>query len=74
MFTVKVIDHRDGRPAEYKKVGIVFKGFFRGLTKDLRTDEYGEAHFDYDNGEGTIYVDGKPAYEGYIEGRIIVYI
>ena len=74
MFTIQVIDHRDGRPAVYRKVGIVFEGFWRGVTKDLRTDDRGEAHFDYDNGRGKVYVDGEPRWEGYIEGRIVVYI
>ena len=58
----------------YKKVGIVFDGFFRGVTRDIRTDDRGEAHFDYDNGRGKVYVDGEARWEGYIEGRVVVYI
>jgi len=74
MYTIKVIDHRDGKPVNYAKVGIIYSGFFGGVTKDLRTDERGEAHFDYDNGKGTVYVNGKKSYEGQIEGRIVIYI
>ena len=74
MFTVKVIEQSTGKPAYYKKVGIVFKGFFRGVTKDIYTDRDGEANFDYDNGNGTIYVQGDKVYEGEISGRKIVYI
>ncbi len=74
MFTVQVIEASTGRPAYYKKVGIIFHGFFRGGTKNIYTDRNGEAHFDYDNGKGTIYVGGKPMYEGEISGRKIIYI
>lgn len=74
MYTIQVIDQRDGKPAENKRVGIVYNGFFRGSTRDIRTDRRGEAHFDYDNGDGKVYVDGEPRWEGYIQGRIVVYI
>ncbi len=74
MFTVQVFEKSSGKPAYYKKVGIVFKGFFRGSTKNIYTDRDGEAHFDYDNGEGKIYVNGQIVYEGEISGRKIVYI
>lgn len=74
MFTVKVIEKSTGKPAYYKKVAVIFKGFFRGATKDVYTDRDGEAHFDYDNGHGTIYVQGDNVYEGEISGRMIVYI
>ena len=74
MFTIQVIDHRDGKPVEYKKVGVIFEGFFRGSTRDIRTDSRGEAHFDYDNGQGKVYINGECRWEGYLEGRVIVYI
>lgn len=74
MFTIQVIDHRDGKPAVYKKVGISFNGFFGGSTRDIRTDDRGEAHFDYRNGDGKVYVDGECRWEGYLEGRVVVYI
>lgn len=74
MFTVKVIDHRDGKPAEYKTVAIHYSGFFGGHTCDKKTDANGEVYFDYKNGNGKIYVGSKVCYEGYISGRIVVYI
>lgn len=74
MFTVKVIEQSTGKPAYYKKVTVFFDGFFRGATKDVYTDRDGEAHFDYDNGRGTIYVQGTKVYEGEIRGRKIIYI
>jgi hypothetical protein len=74
MFTVKVIESSTGKPAYSKKVSVGFKGIFRGFSKDQYTDRNGEVHFSEDNGEGTIYVQGKKAYEGRIEGRITVYI
>lgn len=74
MFTVQVFEKSTGKPAYYKKVAVIFNGFFRGATKDEYTDRDGEAHFDYDNGTGTIYVQGTKVYEGEIRGRKIVYI
>jgi len=74
MFTVKVIDHRDGQPLEYKTVAVHYSGFFGGQTCDVKTDYRGEAHFDYRNGEGKIYVGSKMVYEGEISGQIVVYV
>jgi hypothetical protein len=74
MFTIQVIDSRDGKPAYYKKVAVGFKGLFKGFTKDQYTDRNGETHFDYDNGEGTVYINGQKVYEGYIEGRKVIYL
>ena len=74
MFTIKVLEESTGRPAYYKRVSIGFKGLFHGFAKDQYTDKNGEAHFDYDNGEGTIYIDGKRNKECYLSGRIVVYI
>ena len=74
MFTIQVFEKRTGKPAYYKKVGIVFRGFFRGVTKDIYTDRNGEVHFDYDNGYGKVYVQGDLVFEGDICGRKIVYI
>lgn len=74
MFTVKVIDKRDGKPVEGKRVSVSFDGFFRGSTRDHYTDLEGEAHFSEDNGSGDIYVSGRSVYNGDIAGRIIIYI
>ena len=48
--------------------------FFRGHTSSQYTDNEGEAHFDYDNGDGQVYVGSQPVYKGYISGRKVVYI
>ncbi len=74
MFTIKVIKASTGRPVERARVGVAFDGIFRGCTKDEYTDYDGEAHFDYDNGNGTIYVNGHKEYEGRIEGRRVIFI
>ena len=74
MFTIQVFEKSTGKPAYNKRVGVVFHGFFRGVTKDVYTDRDGEAHFDYDNGKGTIYIQGKSVYDGEISGRKILYI
>ena len=59
MFTIQVIESKTGKPAYYKKVAVGFKGWDRGFTKNQWTDKNGEVHFDYDNGDGTVYVDGQ---------------
>lgn len=74
MFTVKVIDHRGGKPLEYKTVAVHYSGLFGGKTCDVKTDYRGEAHFDYRNGEGKIYVGSEIVYEGDISGIIVVYV
>lgn len=74
MFTIKVIDHRDGEPLENKTVAVHYSGFFGGFTRDVKTDYRGEAHFDYKNGEGKIYVGSKVVYEGEISGHMVVYV
>jgi hypothetical protein len=74
MFTVQVIESNTGRPVYYKKVGVIFNGIFRGCAKDQYTDRNGEVHFSENNGDGTIYVQGSKMYEGYIEGRKVIYI
>ncbi len=74
MFTVKVLDRRDGKPMEYKAVSVQYSGFFGGSTCDVRTDYRGEAHFDYRNGEGKIFVGSEVVYEGDISGKIVVYV
>ena len=74
MFTVKVLDRRDGQPLEYKTVAVHYSGFLGGITRDIKTDSRGEAHFDYRNGEGKIYVGSEVVYRGEISGRIVVYV
>jgi hypothetical protein len=74
MYTVKVIYKDNGKPAKDKRVCVGYDGFGRGVTKEQWTDSDGEAHFDYDNGKGDIFVNGKTVYKGKIEGRMVVYI
>jgi hypothetical protein len=73
MFTIKVID-KYGNPAYYKKVSVGFKGVFRGFSKDQYTDKNGEAHFSEDNGEGTVYIDGKDYGVHRLEVRTVIYM
>ena len=74
MFTIQVIEKSTGKPAYYKRVSVGFKGLLQGFAKDQYTDKNGEVHFDYENGEGTIYIDGKKIKETYLSGRIVEYI
>ena len=76
MFTVCVIDESTGRPAVGKKVGVEIKeGLFDfGFLPNQYTDNRGEAHFHHDNARGVVYVDGSSVYEGYMSGRMVVYV
>ena len=74
MFSVKVIWKRTGKPAKGMKVSAAFDGLARGVTSDQFTDKDGNADFDYDPGQGTIFVIGKTAFKGLIEGRVVVYV
>lgn len=74
MLAIKIKKQKFGKPLKEKRIRVSFYGFLRGHTKDLYTDKEGEAHFDYDNGTGEIYVDGKKLYTGKIEERKIIYI
>ncbi len=74
MFSVKVVWKSTGKPAKGRRVSGAFDGMSRGVTRDLYTDADGNADFDYDPGRGTIFVDGKAAHQGRIEGRVVVYV
>ena len=74
MITVKVIYQSTGKPAENRKVALGFSSFFRGVTSYEYTDSNGEAHFEADNGDGEVYVDGSTRHKGYLSGRVVVYI
>ena len=73
MFSVKVVWKRTGKPAKGMKVGVAFDGL-RGMTRDQCTDEDGNTDFNYDPGPGTIFVSGRTAFKGRIEGRVVVYV
>jgi hypothetical protein len=66
MITVKVIYQSTGKPAENRKVALGFSSFFRGVTSTEYTDYNGEAHFEADNGDGEVYVDGATKYKGHL--------
>ncbi len=74
MFTILVNDSKSGKPLYYKEVSDHFKGLDRGISKSHYTDKNGESHFNEDNGNGIVYVDGKPKFEGKIQGRILIYV
>ena len=74
MVTVRVVSKASGKAQKGIAVSIAFNGWFRGITGKEITDSNGDAHFDCDPGAGTVHIHGRRAYEGRIEGRIIVYI
>jgi hypothetical protein len=75
MISVKVCWKDTGKPAEHRKVALSFDGLFSGgVTNNEYTDRNGDAHFDYNSGQGKVYVDGNTAHTGRLEGRIVVYV
>lgn len=74
MVTVKVISKNTRKPLEGKRVSVGFDGFFRGVAKDQYTDNFGEVNFDNEPGNGKVYVDGREKHQGYLSGRVDVYI
>lgn len=73
MVTVAVFSKSSGNPKSHIRVAISWSGFLSGMSKE-ETDDKGEAHFDHEPAEGTLYVDGKTIYEKHLSGKIIVYI
>lgn len=76
MFTICVIDERTGRPASGRKVSVEIKEsvFDFGFLPNQYTDSRGEAHFSHENARGVVYVDGRTVHEGYLSGRMMVYV
>jgi hypothetical protein len=75
MVTVKVIRRSSGDPVKGKKVALGINAIFSGgVTNSQWTDSNGEAHFDVKPNQGKVFVDGSTEYEGYLSGRIVVYI
>ncbi len=57
-----------------KKVSLAFDSMLRGSTDSEYTDSEGEAHFDAENGDGKVFVDGSTKHKGKLAGRVVVYI
>ena len=75
MVTVKVISKSSGKPIKGKKVALGIDAVFSGgVTKGEWTDSNGEAHFDVKPNHGKVFVDGSTKHEGYLSGRVVVYI
>ena len=74
MITVKVVSRSSGSSVSGRRVVLGFSGLLRGMTNSEYTDSNGEAHFDSDNGDGEVFVDGKTEYRGKLAGRIVIYI
>ena len=75
MITVKVIHRSSGKPIKGKKVALGVSGLLSGgVTHGEWTDSNGEAHFNVKPNHGKVYVNGSTEYEGYLSGRVVVYI
>ena len=72
MVTVQVFSQSSGNPVQGSRVGISVGS--AGVYYEY-TDSSGEAHFaNVSPGETEVYVDGKTAFKGRVEGRKVVYI
>jgi hypothetical protein len=75
MITVRVFHEYNGEPAKNQKVALGFDGIISGgVTSYEFTDDRGEVHFDFKPANGTVYVNGNVAFEGYLSERMVVYI
>lgn len=75
MVTVKVCSKSSGKPVKGVKVALGISAIFEGgVTKGQYTDSNGEAHFDVKPNNGKVFVDGSTKYEGYLSGRVVVYV
>ena len=74
MITVKVVRQSSGDSVQGKRVSLSFDAIGRGSTNAEYTDRNGEAHFNVENGQGKVYVDGSTVHRGQLSGRIVVYI
>lgn len=75
MVTVKLVSKNSGNPIKGKKVALGIDGLFSGgVTKGEWSDSSGEAHFDVKPAYGKVFVDGSTKYEGYLSGRVVVYV
>lgn len=73
MVSVKVVSRSSGKPVQGASVSIGFSGL-RGMTSTEYTASNGEAHFNVDPGEGTVYVRGNAVKKGYLSGLVVVYV
>ena len=71
MVTVKLIDRSSGKPIKNKKVAL---GLAHGVTHGEFTNSDGEAHFDVTPNHGKVFVSGSKEHEGYLSGRVVVYL
>lgn len=75
MISIRVLNHKTGKPVVGARVKISFNTFpFSSFSDAEYTDEYGEVHFDDDPTSGAVYVNGDKVKEGLLKGLVIVYI
>ena len=75
MVTVKVIHKSSGKPVKGRKVALGINALLSGgVTSGEWTDSNGEANFDVKPNHGKVFIDGHTKHEGYLSGKIIVYI
>lgn len=74
MVSVKVVSQSSGKAVQGQRVAVGFDGVFRGMSSTEYTDSTGEAHFDCDPGNGSVYVNGYTKHKGHISGKVVVYI
>ena len=78
MITVVVSSKSDFKPLYNQKVAISYESFLNGYVSPyVNTDRDGAAQIDVEhrrNAKGKVYVNGRVAYEGYIESFMNVSI
>jgi len=74
MITIKLYYKGSSEPASGYDVSLGFDSSWRGVTSRQSTNSNGEAHFDSDDGQGEVYVNGDKKYSGYLSGQVTVYV
>ena len=72
--SVKVVSKSSGKPVKGASVSVGFSGLSRGMSSTEYTDYTGEAHFNVDPGDGTVYVRGNAVKRGYLSEMVVVYV
>jgi len=71
MVTIQVFYKSSGSPVKNATVAL---GIGFGQTSGQYTDSNGEAHFNVKPQHGKVYVNGSTKKEGYLSGRVVIYV
>ncbi len=74
MLTIILLNQDGAEPLEHQVVLLTFFRGVQGWSAPRKTNERGEAYFLAPPGEGAIYINGSPVYQGYLGESSVVYL